>query len=90
MDGEGPNPSYGCDHAFEQFLSFLGDVVDEGLATIQDVQVRFYRKGKTSKWDTGHKPRPPAAVLSVLFRSYIQSLSVLALDLRPANEKSKT
>ncbi len=33
----------------ERFLSFLDDVVDEGLATIEDVEVRFYRKGKSSK-----------------------------------------
>ncbi len=33
----------------ERFLSFLDDVVDEGLATIEDVEVRFYRKGNPPK-----------------------------------------
>ncbi len=37
----------------ERFLTFLDDVVDEGLATIEEVEVRFYRKGK----QPGGKPR---------------------------------
>jgi uncharacterized protein len=32
----------------EQFLKLIDAAVDEGLATMEDIEVRFYRKGRES------------------------------------------
>lgn len=33
----------------ESFLPLVDDVIDEGLATVEKVEVRFYRSGKSEK-----------------------------------------